>query len=77
MNIGLYSAVINAKTTSDAWRDWSKKEIRVKKKSNPLMSNEILDLYRRYYIHRMAVRFGSSNKMNEYKKDEKFGNFKN
>ena len=23
MDIGLYSAVIDAKTTSDAWRDWS------------------------------------------------------
>ena len=42
MDIGLYSAVIDAKTTSDAWRDWSNtfnsvfnkqvkiKEIRVK-----------------------------------------------
>ena len=29
MDIGLYSAVIDAKTTSDAWRDWSNKFITV------------------------------------------------
>ena len=56
MDIGLYSAVLDAKSTSDAWRDWSNafntvvnkhvkiKEIRVKDRSNPWMTNEILAL---------------------------------
>ena len=78
LDIGLYSAVIDAKTTSDAWRDWSNlfitvvnkqvkiKEIRVKDRSNPWMTNEILALiYKRDYTHRVAVRLGSSDKMNE------------
>ena len=46
IDIGLYSAVIDAKTTSDAWGDWSNalntvvnkhvkiKEIRVKERAN-------------------------------------------
>ena len=50
MDIGLYNAVIDAKTTSDAWRDWSHafitvvnkhvkiKEIRVEERSNPWMT---------------------------------------
>ena len=69
VDIGLYSAVIDAKSTSDAWRDSSNafntvvnkhvkiKEIRVKDRSNPWMTNEILALiYKRDYTHRMAVR---------------------
>ena len=81
MDIGLYSAVIDAKTTPDAWRDWSNafntvvnkhvkiKEIRVKARSNPWMNNEILALiYKRAFTHHMAVRLSSSDKMNEYKK---------
>ena len=81
MDIGLYSAVIDAKSTSDAWRDWSNafntvvnkhvkiKEIRVKDRSNPWMTNEILDLiYKRDYTHRMTVRLSSSDKMDKYKK---------
>ena len=80
MGTGLYSAVIDAKSTSDAWRDWSNafntvgnkhvkiKEIRVKDRSNPWMTNEILALrYKRDYTHRMAVRLSSSDKINEYK----------
>ena len=67
MDIGLYSGVIDAKSTSDAWRDWSNafntvvskhvkiKEIRVKDRSNPWMTNEILAfIYKRDYTHRMA-----------------------
>ena len=81
MDIGLYSVVIDAKTTSDAWRDWTNafntvvnkhvkiKEIRVKDRSNPWMTSENLALiYKRDYTHRMAVRLDSSDKMNEYKK---------
>ena len=67
MDIGLYSSVIDAKSTSDAWRDWSNtlntvvskhvkiKETRVKDRSNPWMTNEILAfIYKRDYTHRMA-----------------------
>ena len=67
MGIGLFSGVIDAKSTSDAWRDWSNafntvvskhvkiKEIRVKDRSNPWMTNEILAfIYKRDYTHRMA-----------------------
>ena len=67
MDIGLYSGVIDAKSTSDAWRDWSNKfntvvskhvkikEIRVKDRSNPWMTDEILAfIYKRDYTHRMA-----------------------
>ena len=67
MDIGLYSGVIDAKSTSDAWRDWSNafdtvvskhvkiKEIRVKDRSNPWITNEILAfIYKRDYTHRMA-----------------------
>ena len=81
MDIGLYSAVIDAKTASDAWKDWSNafntvvskhikiKKNRVKDRSNPWMTNEILALtYKRDYTHRMAVRLVSSDKINEYKK---------
>ena len=81
MDIVLYSVVIDAKSTSDAWRDWSNafntvvnkhvkiKEIRVKDRSNPWVTNEILALiYKRDYTHRMTVRLSSSDKKNEYKK---------
>ena len=67
MDIGLYSGVIDAKSTSDAWRDLSNAfntvvskhvkiiEIRVKDRSNPWMTNEILAfIYKRDYTHRMA-----------------------
>ena len=44
MDIGLYSGVIDAKSTSDA-----------KDRSNPWMTNEILVfIYERDYTHRMA-----------------------
>ena len=82
-----YGAVIDAKTTSDAWKDWSNafntvvnkhvkiKEIRVEDRSNLWLTKEILALiYKRDYTHRMAARLGSSSKMNEYKK---FGHFNN
>ena len=46
---------------------WYTKEISVKDRSNPWMTNEILALtYKRDYTHRMAIRLGSSDKMNEY-----------
>ena len=67
MDIGLYSGAIDAKSTSDAWREWSNafntvvskhvkiKETRVKDRSNPWMTNEILAfIYKRDYTHRMA-----------------------
>ena len=73
MDIGLHNAVINSKTTSNGWRDWSNafntvgnkhvkiKEIRVKEWSNPWLTKDILALiYRRDYTHRRAVRLGSS-----------------
>ena len=45
------------------------KEIRVKEKFNPWMTNEIIALiYKRDYTNHMAVRLASSDKINEYKK---------
>ena len=73
MDIGLYSGVIDAKSTSDAWRDWSNafntvvskhvkiKEIRVKDRLNPLYINVII-------LTAWHGRISSSDKMNEYKK---------
>ena len=86
MDIGLYSGVIDAKSTSDAWRDWPNafntvvskhvkiKEIRVKDRSNPWMTNEILAFI---YINVIILtawhgRISSSNKMSEYKKLRNF-----